>query len=59
MVAERVRDDILFCASDFPHEPRSECRDNFKKFIAREDVREETKRKILKETPRRMYGVMN
>jgi predicted TIM-barrel fold metal-dependent hydrolase len=59
MVAERVRDDILFCASDFPHEPRSECRDNFKKFIAREDVREETKRKILTETPRRMYGVMH
>ncbi|MGH7834983.1 MAG: hypothetical protein ACREQK_15170, partial [Candidatus Binatia bacterium] len=29
------------------------------KFIAREDLRAETKNKILKETPRRMYGVMN
>jgi predicted TIM-barrel fold metal-dependent hydrolase len=57
LVADRLRDDILFCASDFPHEPRSECLENIDKFVAREDLREETKMKILKENPKRMYGM--
>ena len=35
VVAGRLRDDILFCASDFPHEPRPEYRENLEKFLAR------------------------
>ncbi len=56
ILAETLRDDILFCASDFPHEPAHEFRQNVAKFLAREDVREETKRKILWDNPIRMYS---
>ncbi|MEE8075463.1 MAG: amidohydrolase family protein [Candidatus Binatia bacterium] len=55
-VAHGLRDDILFCASDYPHEPRSEFRENIGKFLAREDLTEQTKHRILKENPRRMYS---
>ena len=58
-VVERLRNDILFCASDFPHEPRCECRENIGKFIGREDLQEETKIKILKGNPKRMYGMVH
>jgi len=54
-IAQLLRDDILFCATDFPHEPRSEFRENIEKFIAREDVRAETKHKLMFENPKRMY----
>ncbi len=54
-IAELLRDDILFCATDFPHEPRSEFRENIEKFMAREDLSMETKRKITTENPKRMY----
>jgi hypothetical protein len=54
-VAALVRDDILFCATDFPHEPRAEFRENVEKFLAREDVSMETKQKIMTENPKRMY----
>lgn len=54
-IAELLRDDILFCASDFPHEPRREFRDNIERFMAREDVGAETKRKLCFENPKRMY----
>jgi len=54
-IVELLRDDILFCATDFPHEPRSEFRENIEKFMAREDLSMETKRKITTENPRRMY----
>jgi predicted TIM-barrel fold metal-dependent hydrolase len=54
-VAELLRDDILFCATDFPHEPRAEFRENIEKFIAREDVRAETKHNLMFENPKRMY----
>jgi len=50
-----LRDDILFCATDFPHEPRSEFHENIQKFMAREDVHAETKQKICFENPKRMY----
>ena len=56
ILAETLRDDILFCASDYPHEPAHEFRENVAKFLAREDVREETKRKILWDNPIRMYS---
>ena len=54
-VAEQLRDDILFCATDFPHEPRTEFRENIEKFLARKDVREETKHHLMFENPKRMY----
>jgi predicted TIM-barrel fold metal-dependent hydrolase len=54
-IAELLRDDILFCATDFPHEPRTEFRENVGKFMARKDVRAETKPKICFENPKRMY----
>ena len=56
-ITKQLRDDILFCASDFPHEPRSECLESIGKFIAREDLEEKTKIKILTENPKRMYGM--
>lgn len=54
-VTSLLRDDILFCATDFPHEPRSEFRENVEKFLARKDVSRETKYKIMTENPKRMY----
>jgi len=54
-MADMYRDDILFCATDFPHEPRSEFRENVERFMAREDVRAETKHKMCLENPKRMY----
>jgi predicted TIM-barrel fold metal-dependent hydrolase len=57
LVAQRVRDDILFFASDFPHEPRWEIKENIQKFLAREDLPVATKNNILHETSKRMYGL--
>jgi predicted TIM-barrel fold metal-dependent hydrolase len=54
-IANLLRDDILFCATDFPHEPRSEFRENVEKFLAREDLAQDTKYKIMTENPKRMY----
>jgi predicted TIM-barrel fold metal-dependent hydrolase len=54
-IVELLRDDILFCATDFPHEPRSEFRENVEKFVAREDLTTETKQKIMTQNPKRMY----
>ena len=54
-VANLLRDDILFCATDFPHEPRAEFRENIERFIAREDICAETKHRLMFENPKRMY----
>ena len=54
-IAALLRDDILFCATDFPHEPRAEFRENIERFMAREDIPNETKQKICFENPKRMY----
>jgi predicted TIM-barrel fold metal-dependent hydrolase len=54
-VAQLLRNDILFCATDFPHEPRSEFRENIQKFITRKDVAAETKHNLMFENPKRMY----
>jgi uncharacterized protein len=54
-MADLFRDDILFCATDFPHEPRSEFHENVGKFMAREDIRAEIKQKMCFENPKRMY----
>ena len=53
--AELLCDDILFCATDFPHEPRAGFRESVEKFNAREDVRAETKHNLMFENPKRMY----
>jgi predicted TIM-barrel fold metal-dependent hydrolase len=58
-IVEFLRDDILFCATDFPHEPRSEFRENIEKFMAREDLSMESKLKITTENPKRMYPLAN
>ena len=42
-------------ATDFPHEPRAEFRENIERFIAREDICAETKHKLMFENPKRMY----
>lgn len=57
-VANLLRDDILFCATDFPHEPRSEFREHIQRFMAREDIQGETKHKICFENPKRMYPLV-
>jgi predicted TIM-barrel fold metal-dependent hydrolase len=54
-IGSLLREDILFCATDFPHEPRSEFRENIEKFLVREDVSRELKYKIMTENPKRMY----
>jgi predicted TIM-barrel fold metal-dependent hydrolase len=54
-IAALLRDDILFCATDFPHEPRSEFRETVERFMARKDVSAETKNKLCFENPKRMY----
>lgn len=54
-IAELLRDDILFCATDYPHEPRTAFRENIEKFMAREDVSGDTKQKICFENPKPMY----
>ena len=54
-MADLVRDDILFCVTGFPHEPRSEFRENIKRFIERQDLRAETKHNMCVENPKRMY----
>jgi predicted TIM-barrel fold metal-dependent hydrolase len=57
-MSDLFRDDILFWATDFPHEPRSEFRENVGKFMAREDIRAETKQKMVFENPKRMYPLV-
>src|SRR5690606_28551415 len=45
------RDDAFFCASDYPHEPRSEFPEKVEEFLGRANLSEETKRKILWDNP--------
>ena len=54
-IAQLLRDDILFYATDFPPEPGAESRENIEKFMARRDIPRETKQKICFENPKRMY----
>lgn len=54
---QRVRDDVFFCASDFPHEPKEEFPEGVEHLLARDDLSERAKRNILWETPLRMYGL--
>lgn len=53
----RVRDDVFFCASDFPHEPKEEFPAAIEELLERQDLSEEAKRNILWRTPLRMYAL--
>jgi predicted TIM-barrel fold metal-dependent hydrolase len=55
-VAERVGEDVLLFASDFPHEVSPvEIKREIGEFIEREDISERLKRKILSENAKRFY----
>ncbi|MEA2639963.1 MAG: uncharacterized protein QOF51_1357 [Chloroflexota bacterium] len=47
--------DVFFCASDYPHEPRHEFPEAMEQFLERDDIPEPSKRKLLWDTPLRMY----
>jgi predicted TIM-barrel fold metal-dependent hydrolase len=51
------RDDIFFCASDYPHELKTEFPEKVKAFRERRDISEQAKRNILWHNPVRMYNL--
>ena len=52
---EQFGEDIFFCASDYPHEPKHEFPEAIDEFMERVDVPETAKRKILWDNPIAMY----
>ena len=52
---EVLGEDNLFVASDYPHEPKHEFPAAVAHFLARPDLTETAKTKILADNPRRMY----
>jgi predicted TIM-barrel fold metal-dependent hydrolase len=54
---QRFGDDLFFCASDYPHEPKEEFPEALEEFAARSDVSDATRRKIVWDNPIRMYGL--
>jgi hypothetical protein len=50
-------EDVFFCASDYPHEPKHEFLAVLEELAAREDVPATAKRKMLWDTPLRMYAL--
>lgn len=50
-------DGQFFAASDFPHEPKHEFPEMIETFLARTDVANGAKRRILADNPRRLYGL--
>ena len=55
-VVELMGEGALFCASDYPHEPKHEFPEAIAAFLARADIGDSTKAAVLSENPRRMYG---
>ena len=53
--AALLGEDQLFCACDYPHEPKDESPEAIARFRARTDVSESLKRKLLEQNPKRMY----
>lgn len=49
-------EDAFFCASDYPHEPKHDFIAARAAFVARTDIPETAKRKVLWDTPLRMYA---
>jgi len=54
---ERLGDSHFFAASDFPHEPASEYKENVAAFLNRSDIPNAAKPKILADNARRLYGL--
>jgi uncharacterized protein len=50
-------EDVFFCASDYPHEPKHEFLAVLEELAAREDVPATAKRKMLWDNPLRMYAL--
>jgi uncharacterized protein len=54
---QETRDDIFFCASDYPHEPKDEFPEGLAALEARTDLTPEAKRNLVWNTPLRLYGL--
>lgn len=54
---EDLNEDVFFCASDFPHEPKDEFPEAVEEFMGRADLADTAKRKILWDNPIRMYAL--
>jgi predicted TIM-barrel fold metal-dependent hydrolase len=54
---QKVRDDVFFCASDFPHEPKDEFPEGIEELMERDDLPEAAKHNLLWNTPLRMYNL--
>jgi predicted TIM-barrel fold metal-dependent hydrolase len=50
-------EDVFFCASDYPHEPKEEFAENVERFLERTDIPASAQRKVLWDNPIRMYGL--
>jgi predicted TIM-barrel fold metal-dependent hydrolase len=50
-------EDLFFCASDYPHEPKEEFPEALEEFAERRDIPESAKRKIVWDNPIRMYNL--
>ena len=50
-------EDVFFCATDWPHEPKREFLENIETLDARADIPESAKAKLLWANPIRMYGL--
>ena len=51
------RDDVFFSASDYPHENKEEYPEKIETFLARTDLSESAKRRVLWDNPLRMYNL--
>ncbi|MBM2809874.1 MAG: Amidohydro-rel protein [Chloroflexi bacterium] len=56
-VVAEFGEELLFCASDFPHEPRSEFIEAMETFHDRRDISESAKRRIIWDNPIQMYAL--
>jgi len=54
---EDLGTEVLFSASDFPHEPKDDFPEGIEELLERADISEQAKRDILWNNPLRMYGL--
>jgi predicted TIM-barrel fold metal-dependent hydrolase len=54
---QKFGDELFFCASDYPHEPKEEFPEALEAFAARTDISDPTRRKIVWDNPIRLYGL--
>lgn len=50
-------EEVFICASDYPHEPRTDFVEGLEAFEARQDLPDSAKRKILWDNPIRLFGL--